>query len=107
MKQLTIHEMVKTTIALNRYKLRHGQWPERLEALAPAFLTALPRDLMDGGVLRYRREPDGRFTLYSVGQNGTDDGGDSMPLSPVREARDFSPWSGQDWVWPGCARHES
>jgi hypothetical protein len=100
MKNLTIHEMVKTVIALNRYKLGHGQWPERLDALTPDFLPTLPRDFMDGQVLRYRLQADGSFTLYSVGQDGTDDGGDPTPTSPNPNAQDRSPWGGRDWVWP-------
>ena len=31
---------------------------------------------MDGQPLRYRRNADGTFLLYSVGENGKDDGGD-------------------------------
>ena len=43
--------------------------------LTPTFLTDMPRDFMDGQPLRYRRNEDGAFTLYSVGQNCLDDGG--------------------------------
>jgi len=100
MQNLTLHEMVKTSIALNRYKLRHGRWPENLDALTPEFLTKPPRDLMDGQVLHYRLTADGSFTLYSVGQDGKDGGGDPMPTSANQYAQERSPWEGRDWVWP-------
>ncbi len=104
MKNLTIHEMVKTSIALNRHKLRHGQWPESLDALSPELIPTPPRDFMDGQILRYRRQPDGSFVLYSVGQDGTDDGGDPTPTLPNQNAQDRSPWDGRDWVWPQAGR---
>jgi hypothetical protein len=106
MKNLTIHEMVKTVIALNRYKLQHGQWPESLEALSPEFMPAAPRDFMDGQILRYRLQADGSFTLYSVGQDGKDDGGDPTPTSPNENAQTHSPWDGRDWVWPRTVTRE-
>ncbi len=107
MRNLTWHEMARTVIALNRYRLRHGQWPDSLEALMPELLVAPPRDLMDGQVLRYRPQPDGRYVLYSVGQDGSDDGGDPTPPSSGDNAQYRSPWDGRDWVWPRLAAQES
>jgi hypothetical protein len=71
--------------ALERYYLAHGEYPERLEVLAPTYLERIPTDTIDGDLLRYRRNPDGRFILYSVGWNRRDDGGSSK--------------NGFDWVW--------
>lgn len=100
LKHLTQLEMVKTVIALKRYKLRHGQWPETLDALTPEFIPAPPRDLMDGQVLRYRRQSEGGFILYSVGKDGKDDGGDPTPAASLSAEQKFSPWEGLDYVWP-------
>ncbi len=86
-----------TAIALKRYQLQHRQFPAELDELVPAFLTAVPMDLMSGQPLRYRRNADGSFTLYSVGEDGKDDGGDPNPSSPVTE---YDLWSGRDVVWP-------
>jgi len=47
--------------------------PEQLSALVPAYLPALPRDLMDGRPLRYKHLDQKEFMLYSVGENGLDD----------------------------------
>jgi hypothetical protein len=96
MGNLTLHEMVITAIALKRYELKHGQPPASLAALVPAFLSDLPCDYMDGQTLRYRLDSDHSFTLYSVGADMRDDGGDALPES----ADSDSPWTGKDWVWP-------
>ena len=103
MSNLTRHEMVITAIALKRYTIRHGRPLDRLAALVPDFLTALPTDLMDGQPLRYRLNPDGTFVLYSVGANLRDDGGDSIPESAQDSRQASLPWSGRDWVWLNSA----
>lgn len=84
-------------VALKRYQLRQGRYPERLDQLVPDFLSTVPVDPMDGRRLRYRLNADGTFTLYSVGDNGTDDGGD--PNLQANE-RELSIWNGLDIVWP-------
>ncbi len=66
---------VRVACALERYRLAEGNYPESLAALAPRFATILPRDLMDGQPLGYRRNDEGQFILYSVGWNQADDGG--------------------------------
>jgi hypothetical protein len=61
--------------ALERYRLANGQFPEKLDALAPRFIAQLPHDPITGEPYKYRRADDGRFVLYSVGWNEKDDGG--------------------------------
>lgn len=100
MRYLTWHEMVKTAVALKRFRLRYGAWPLNLTALTPEFLPALPRDLMNGGVLCYALNWNGGFTVYSVGQDGKDDAGDPTVWTVSRNALDQSPWDARDWLWP-------
>ena len=40
----------------------------------PKYVAAVPKDIFSGGELNYRQKGDG-YLLYSVGPNGTDDGG--------------------------------
>jgi hypothetical protein len=47
--------------------------------------------------LHYRLNPDGSYLLYSVGEDGIDDGGDCTPASAPKQI-DF--WTGKDVVWP-------
>jgi hypothetical protein len=83
-------------IALKRYELRHGSYPARLDGLFPEFITETPRDPIDGKPLRYRLNPDGTFLLYSIGENGVDDGGNPK-MSPDAP---WQWWRGRDAVWP-------
>jgi hypothetical protein len=99
-KNLTRHETMITVIALKRYQLREGKMPKDLGALVPGYLAVLPRDLMDGQPLRYRRNADGSFVLYSVGKDAKDDGGDSRPADSSTSQQQCEWWSGRDWVWP-------
>jgi hypothetical protein len=62
-------------LALERYHLAEGRYPETLAALTPRFLAAVPEDPMNGQPLRYALQADGNFRLYSVGRDHADDGG--------------------------------
>jgi len=93
----TRRRMTITVIALQRYNLRHGGYPEGLDALIPDYISSLPIDPMSGRPFGYRLHPNGDFTLYSVGANGIDEGGDSQPPSA---SGPFDFWSGRDAVWP-------
>jgi hypothetical protein len=81
--------------ALERHRLATGAYPETLEALSPRFMKQIPRDMIGGEPLRYRRTPDGLFVLYSVGWNQTDDDGTPAFFTSGRgpEIKDG------DWVW--------
>jgi hypothetical protein len=101
MKSLTLHQMVIAAVALKRYELRHGQLPLNLASLTPEFLAEPPRDFMNGQSLRYRVNGDGSFSLYSVGEDGRDDGGDPLPAIADKNPEKAFPWAaGRDWVWP-------
>lgn len=62
--------------ALERFRLAHVELPNTLDALVPQYLAAVPRDVIDGQPLRYRREGLDKFSLWSVGSNQTDEGGE-------------------------------
>jgi len=88
-------DLAGLAIALERYRLAHGEFPETLAALEPQFIAKLPHDVMNGQPLKYRRMADGSFILYSVGWNETDDGGE-VALSEKGKV----PLMDQgDWVW--------
>ena len=91
-------------IALKRYSLRHGTLPSSLDALQPEFLRSVPVDYMDGKPMKYRLNPDGGFTLYSVGEDGKDDGGDPSPLPGKSNTRNL--WDRKDFIWPAPALPE-
>lgn len=98
----TARALCVTAIALERCRLRRGRYPADLAALVPEFVAEVPRDWYDGGALRYRANDDGTYLLYSIGNDGQDDGGDPTP-------RGDGPgyWlRGRDIVWPQGATEE-
>jgi hypothetical protein len=63
-------------IAAERYRLKYGQWPDKLETLVPEFLAEVPGDPFNlPNPLRLVRTVDG-LVVYSIGLNHLDDGGD-------------------------------
>jgi hypothetical protein len=67
-------ELVRLAAALAVYRAEHGAYPDKLEELVPSVLEAIPVDLHNAKPFIYKREGDG-YLLYSLGGNGTDDGG--------------------------------
>ena len=83
--------------ALERYRIAHGQLPEALDAVAPQFIEKIPNDVIDGKPLRYRKNSDGSYILYSIGWNQTDDGGKVVFKTDSPTQVDYTQG---DWVWP-------
>jgi hypothetical protein len=71
------NRMLIVELALQAHQLETGQLPESLAELVPDYLPAVPDDPMGDGPLSYRRD-GGTYTLYGVGPNGIDDGGQTM-----------------------------
>jgi hypothetical protein len=95
-------DLARVAIALERYRLAHGEYPQSLDALTPQFIAKLPHDVINGQSLHYRHDPSspgsgaasGQFVLYSVGWNETDDDGE-VGLGKNGDV-DIS---AGDWVW--------
>jgi tetratricopeptide (TPR) repeat protein len=87
-------DLARTAIALERYRLAHGAYPESLDALAPQFIAQVRHDVIGGGPLKYRREADGSYALYSIGWNMKDDGGEAA--FNKEGAVDIQ---NGDWIW--------
>jgi hypothetical protein len=98
MRAETERSIAICAIALRRFWLRHGKLPPNLAALVPEFLTSVPIDYMDGKPMKYHPNADGTFALYSVGEDGKDDGGDGSLLPDKPNSRNL--WWWRDFVWP-------
>jgi hypothetical protein len=94
----TFREMAITAIALKRYQLRTGRLPADLQAIVPEFLGKAPIDWLASRPLCYRLAADEAFVLYSVGEDGVDDGGDPRPTEGPTNS--VSVLRGRDLVWP-------
>ena len=90
--------LIVAAIAVERFRLANHCYPDSLAKLEPNFLKTCPNDFMDGKCLRYRRTDDDRFLLYSVGIDGTDDGGTLQ--ADIGSYPVFGRAEGPDLVWP-------
>lgn len=72
--------------AVRRHVLMEGSPPESLASLVPKYLAAVPNDPYRDGPLVYRRTAEG-YLLYSVGGNGTDDGGQRVSFLEATSER--------------------
>lgn len=98
--------VVVTAMALKRFQLKHGKLPGTLNELAPEFFPSVPIDPYDGKSLRYHPNPDGTYLLYSVGEDGRDDGGDPTNTASGNSSLYWQNNHARDWVWPQPATHE-
>ena len=71
-------------LAATRYRLATGGLPESLEALVPEYLPYAPVDVFaqDNALLKLV-STDSEWTVYSIGDNGRDDGGPRPESEPA------------------------
>lgn len=70
------HRIFRIAVALKIHQLEKGRYPAKLEELAPRVAPSEWLDLFSERPLVYRVDGKG-YRLYSVGVNGSDDGGPS------------------------------
>ncbi len=81
----------RIVVGLERYYLTKGEYPEKLEGLVPEYLAELPREILTGEAMHYKRTEKGRYLLWANGWDGKDDGGKVVPY--------YEEMSNGDWVW--------
>jgi hypothetical protein len=67
-------------LAAERYRLKHGRWPKRLEDLVPEQIKALPVDPYKGLPYKLATRPEG-LTIYCLPGNAPDGKGDFNNLN--------------------------
>ncbi len=75
-RALAMRRMAATALAIRLYEIDHGRWPSALSDLVSEYLPTIPADPFadDGRPISYC--PDATPpVLYSIGQDGVDDGG--------------------------------
>lgn len=70
-------KLARTACAIYLYQLRNGGLPKSLNDLVPKYIENVDDLLNPGNPLVYRVDSieKGHWTIYSIGSNGTDDGG--------------------------------
>lgn len=75
--------LLTTELALRSYQAEQGRIPAGLEQLVPKYLQHVPSDPFSGKPMIYR--PQGtNWLLYSIGEDGVDDGGKPVGRSGPR-----------------------
>lgn len=81
-------------LAVAAFTREHDQIPQSLDELVPEYLEKIPKDPFRPGPLCYRGG-----TIYSVGPDGVDDGGDLLDWEdyPWEERGDLGAETVFDW----------
>ena len=78
-------ELLRLAAALAVYRAEHDRYPEKLDDLMPGLIDTLPVDIYSGQPMIYKPDEDGAgYVLYSVSQNGVDDGGTNRSGSIIK-----------------------
>jgi hypothetical protein len=80
--------LIRTAAALALHRARHRTYPDALAELTPALLEEAPVDRFSDKPPIYQRRGEG-YLLYSVFDNGMDDGGDDYGYS-IRDGEWFA-----------------
>jgi hypothetical protein len=75
-------------IAVERYRLKYGRWPNSLSDLIPDLMPVPPMDPYRKASLGFAKVTDG-VVIYSVGPDGKDDGGDVDGNHPATRGTDI------------------
>jgi len=69
-------ELIKTAIAVERFRQKNNRLPGNLEELVPDYLSEVPKDPWNKGEpIKYIKEENFGFKVYSIGMDREDDGG--------------------------------
>lgn len=86
---MTDQRLAAVALALRLYAVDHdGKYPPALDDLVPKYLPAIPKDPFAAGgkPLLYDASEPAAPAVYSVGDNGKDDGGNATSSRPARFA---------------------
>ena len=81
-------------LEVERFRLATGRLPDNLAELSPTFVNGIALDPFDGQPLRYKKLAKG-YVVYSVGEDGKDDGGMRRRTSPSRSSDELA---GRGWM---------
>ncbi len=70
-------QIARVALAAERFRISNGKYPRNWNDLVPEWMAEIPEDVwaMPGTKLQYQRDAEGRPIIYSIGENGIDDGG--------------------------------
>jgi hypothetical protein len=74
------YQALRLGLAAERYRLRNGRLPARLDELTPDFIPVIPSDPFDGKPMKMKRVDRG-LIVYSIGLDRVDNGGTPVARS--------------------------
>jgi hypothetical protein len=93
-----MYEAIITILALKRYKLENGDYPETLdELLSKGYIATIPMDPFSDKPLVYKKTGTD-FTMYSFGEDFKDDGG----TRSTNNSRNIVTWGKRSTDKQGC-----
>lgn len=85
----------QVVLAVERYRVEKGNWPENVAVLVPSWLDNLPQDDFGLSAIQVRKLEDG-LVAYSVGDDHSDDGGVIERPSLLLMPKSRRPYPGTD-----------
>lgn len=79
-------------LVIKAYQVDNSKLPESLNDLVPKYIKSIPEDPFDGNNIRYNKE---KRIIYSVGENGKDDGGYGIDKKTDGRKR----WTAEDIIF--------
>lgn len=76
LRTVVLLRAARAATAVERFRREQGRLPDDLSELTPDYLQEVPKDPFDGKPLRYKKVDRG-YLIYSIGDDGKDDGGKS------------------------------
>jgi len=77
------YRIMELKVALLRYEVENSQLPKRLPDLSPRYIKPIPADPFSGKPLRFNRK---ERSVYSVGLDGKDNGGDFLEFLSKKDS---------------------
>jgi len=87
-RNIAHRRVTRAALAAQRFRLAQGWAAKTLDELVPTYLDAVPVDPFDNQPLRYRPLEKG-FVVYSIGDDGIDDGATERSRENRREDGSF------------------
>ncbi|AQT68468.1 Bacterial type II secretion system protein G [Anaerohalosphaera lusitana] len=83
-------DATKVGLAIEKYRLDKDRLPEKLADLTPTYLDEVPVDPFDGKPMKYLKKGDTNYVVYSIGKDGTDNGGTEPKGGALRSMYDVT-----------------
>jgi hypothetical protein len=82
-------DLARAALAVERFRAAEGRMPGTLGELVPKYMAEVPGDPFSKGAVMLKPLDGGGFTVYSVGEDRTDNGGTVNPKYPADRGKGY------------------